>query len=104
MLSRELAESGHYPAIDIERSASRVMHNVVTAEHFEHAKRIRQLWSRFQRGRDLIQLGAYVPGGDPELDMAVRVHPSMVHMLQQGMHTPAMLEDSVAQLHQIVNP
>ena len=104
VLSRELAESGHFPAIDIERSASRVMHNVADPSHIDDARRFRQLWSRYSKARDLIQLGAYVPGGDPELDMAVRVHPAMVHMLQQGMHTPAMLEDSVAQLHQIVNP
>ncbi|MFN3886765.1 MAG: flagellar protein export ATPase FliI [Aquabacterium sp.] len=104
VLSRELAESGHFPAIDIERSASRVMHNVADHDHIDDARRFRQLWSRYSKARDLIQLGAYVPGGDPELDLAVRVHPAMVHLLQQGMHTPATLDDSVAQLHQIVNP
>ena len=102
MLSRSLAESGHFPAIDIEQSASRVMHNVVTAEHFEHAKRIRQLWSRFQRGRDLIQLGAYVPGSDPELDAAIQVQPMLLDLLRQDMHTPSSLAECQAFMQHIL--
>ena len=103
VLSRELAESGHFPAIDIERSASRVMHNVADGQHIDDARRFRQLWSKYSKARDLIQLGAYVPGGDPDLDQAVHAHPAMVQMLQQGMHTQALLGDSVGELHQIVS-
>ena len=103
VLSRELAESGHFPAIDIERSASRVMHNVADGQHVDDARRFRQLWSKYSKARDLIQLGAYVPGGDPDLDLAVRVHPQMVRLLQQGMHTPAWLGDAVGELHRIVS-
>jgi flagellum-specific ATP synthase len=103
VLSRELAEAGHFPAIDIERSASRVMHNVADGQHIEDARRFRQLWSKYSKARDLIQLGAYVPGGDPDLDQAVHAHPAMVRMLQQGMHTPALLDDSVGELHHIVS-
>ncbi len=103
VLSRELAEAGHFPAIDIERSASRVMHNVADAHHIDSARRFRQLWSKYSKARDLIQLGAYVPGGDPELDQAVHAHPAMVQMLQQGMHTQAMLADSLGELHQVVS-
>ena len=102
VLSRELAESGHFPAIDIERSASRVMHNVAAPEHIEASRRLRQLWSRYQKSRDLIALGAYAPGNDPELDLAVRLHPQMVKLLQQDMHDQAVLPDSVRQLRQIV--
>jgi flagellum-specific ATP synthase len=102
VLSRELAESGHFPAIDIERSASRVMTNVATPEHIDSSRRFRQLWSRYNKARDLIQLGAYSPGSDPELDAAVRAHGHMVAMLQQDMHTPSTLEDSVEHLHAIV--
>jgi len=102
VLSRELAEAGHFPAIDIERSASRVMTNVAAQEHLDDARRFRQLWSRFSKARDLIQIGAYAPGGDPELDKAVELQPVMAQMLQQGMHTPANLKDSVAQMHAIV--
>ncbi|HEX5356450.1 MAG TPA: flagellar protein export ATPase FliI [Aquabacterium sp.] len=102
VLSRELAESGHFPAIDIERSASRVMHNVAESQHIDDARRFRQLWSRYSKARDLIQLGAYTPGGDHDLDLAVRLHPHMVNMLQQDMSTPAHMHDSVDELHQIV--
>ena len=103
VLSRELAESGHFPAIDIERSASRVMHNVADGQHIEDARRFRQLWSKYSKARDLIQLGAYVPGGDMDLDQAVRVHPHMVRLLQQDMHDPAWLGDAVGELHRIVS-
>ena len=102
VLSRELAESGHFPAIDIERSASRVMTNVAEPQHIDDARRFRQLWSKYSKARDLIQLGAYVPGHDHDLDQAVRSHPVMVKLLQQGMHTPAHMPDSVEALHQIV--
>ena len=102
VLSRELAESGHFPAIDIERSASRVMTNVAEPQHIDDARRFRQLWSKYSKARDLIQLGAYVPGHDHDLDLAVRAHPAMVRMLQQGMDTPAYMPDSVDALHQIV--
>lgn len=102
VLSRELAESGHFPAIDIERSASRVMHNVAEPQHIDDARRFRQLWSKYSKARDLIQLGAYVPGHDHDLDMAVRLHQDMVRLLQQGMHTPASLVESVGELHRIV--
>jgi flagellum-specific ATP synthase len=78
------------------------MNNVADAKHIESARRFRQLWSRYSKARDLIQLGAYAPGGDHELDAAVRLHPAMVNMLEQNMHTPANLGDSVTQLHGIV--
>ncbi len=102
VLSRELAEAGHFPAIDIERSASRVMTNVAASEHIDDSRRFRQLWSKYAKARDLIQLGAYAAGSDPEVDMAVRLHPAMVSMLQQDMHTPSTLSDSVGLLHAIV--
>ena len=101
VLSRELAEAGHYPAIDIERSASRVMHNVAAAEHISAARRFRQLWSRYAKARDLIQLGAYAPGHDAELDTAVHSHAEMLALLRQDMHQAAALADSVLQLRQI---
>lgn len=102
VLSRELAESGHFPAIDIERSASRVMTNVAEPHHIDDARRFRQLWSKYSKARDLIQLGAYVPGHDHDLDQAVKAYPGMVKLLQQGMHTPAHMADSIEALHRIV--
>ncbi|RYY80422.1 MAG: FliI/YscN family ATPase, partial [Comamonadaceae bacterium] len=92
VLSRALAESGHYPAIDIEQSASRVMHNVATPQHFESARRFRAVYSRYQKGKDLIQVGAYAQGSDPALDQAIALQPTMVEFLQQGMHEAASME------------
>ena len=98
VLSRELAEAGHYPAIDVEKSISRVMTSVSESTHLEAARRLRQLQSKLTRARDLIQLGAYTPGHDPELDMAVRLQPAMTALLQQDMHERATLAASVHQL------
>lgn len=103
VLSRELAESGHYPAIDVERSISRVMTSVAPREHVDAARRFRQLYAKHQKARDLIQLGAYTPGHDAELDTAVRLHGPMVTLLQQSMHEPAHLADSVAALKTVVS-
>jgi flagellum-specific ATP synthase len=103
VLSRELAEAGHYPAIDVEKSISRVMTSVADTQHVEASRRFRQIYARFNKARDLIQLGAYAPGHDPELDLAVRLHPTMVGMLQQNMHECASLAKSVGQLRAIVN-
>ena len=86
VLSRTLAESGHYPAIDVEQSASRVMHNVVSREHFELARRFRAVYSKYERGRDLVQIGAYAAGSDPALDEAIALHDRMAAFLQQDMY------------------
>jgi flagellum-specific ATP synthase len=98
VLSRELAEGGHFPAIDIERSISRVMGAVAERGHQAAARRVRQLLSRHAKARDLIQLGAYAPGHDAELDLAVRLQPRLTALLQQDMHDRATLGASLQQL------
>ncbi len=98
VLSRELAESGHYPAIDVERSISRVMTAIAPREQLDAARRTRQLLARLSKARDLIQIGAYAPGHDPELDAAVRLRPALDALLQQDMHERATLADSRTQL------
>ncbi len=98
VLSRSLAESGHFPAIDIEQSASRVMHNVVPREHFEMARRFRSINSRYEKGRDLVQIGAYASGSDPALDEAIALHDPMSGFLQQDMFVSASLEDSLHEM------
>ena len=99
VLSRELAEAGHYPAIDVERSVSRVMTSVTDREHQQHARRARALLSKLTKARDLIQLGAYAPGHDAELDAAVRAQGALATLLQQDMHDAAAgLEASREQL------
>jgi flagellum-specific ATP synthase len=102
VLSRELAEAGHYPAIDVEKSVSRVMNNVADSAHTDAARRFRQLYARHSKARDLIQLGAYTPGHDAELDLAVRLQPQMAAVLQQDMHERAPLATSVQQLRMVV--
>jgi flagellum-specific ATP synthase len=98
VLSRELAEGGHFPAIDVEKSISRVMTSVAPREHLEGARRARQWLAKVNKARDLIQLGAYAPGADAELDAAVKVYPKLVALLQQGMHEAAPMEASRKQL------
>ena len=85
VLTRALAESGHYPALDIEQSISRVMHNVSDPGHLALARRAKAMWARYQRSRDLISVGAYVPGNDHETDQAIAQFPRIAAMLQQGM-------------------
>ena len=101
VLSRSLAESGHYPAIDILQSASRVMHNVVSREHFELARRFRAVGARYEKGRDLVQIGAYVGGSDPTLDQAISLRPPMDAFLQQDMHESSALSDSLASMQTV---
>jgi hypothetical protein len=62
VLNRRLAEAGHYPAIDIEQSISRAMHSITSHEHQTKARQLKQLFSRFERSRDLISVGAYAAG------------------------------------------
>ena len=69
----------------------------------EQARRFRQLLAKFNKARDLIQLGAYVPGHDAELDQAVRLHPKLNTLLQQDMHEPATLDDSFARLGEVID-
>ncbi len=85
VLSRRLADSGHYPAIDIESSISRVMASLVTREQLSQAQRFKALYSRYQRSHDLISVGAYVSGSDPQLDHAIELYPALESFLQQGM-------------------
>jgi flagellum-specific ATP synthase len=85
VLSRALAEEGHYPAIDVEQSISRAMNQLVTPAQFEHVRRFKSLMARYQRSRDLINVGAYAPGSDPELDRAIALAPRMQAFLRQDM-------------------
>ena len=98
VLSRELAESGHYPAIDVERSVSRVMPNVASRSHQLAGRRVRQLLARLTRARDLLQIGAYQVGSDPELDEALQRRSALTELLQQDMHEHAGLRASLDRL------
>ena len=102
VLSRELAEEGHYPAIDVEGSVSRVMPHVVSADHLRQAQRFKQLYSRYQQSRDLISVGAYQKGADPETDLAIDKMPEMRQFLQQGLDESAGFTEASQALEAIV--
>lgn len=98
VLNRTLAEAGHYPAIDIEQSISRVMHSITTPEQQALARRLKQLTSRYQRSRDLIAVGAYSAGSDAMLDEAIALQPRISSFLQQGIHEQSAMPESCGQL------
>nr|WP_278347091.1 flagellar protein export ATPase FliI [Alteromonas macleodii] len=95
VLSRTLADSGHYPAIDIEASISRVMPMVVSEEHRMMARRIRQVYSNYKQNQDLISIGAYAKGSDPRIDLAIRAEPAINALLQQGMKQVIPYDESL---------
>jgi FliI/YscN family ATPase len=90
MLSRHLAARNHYPAIDVLNSISRVMPYVTSAEQRVHANQLRKLLATYEKARDLINIGAYVSGSDPEIDAAIESMPCILALLQQdtGEFTP----------------
>ncbi|MDX1801769.1 MAG: flagellar protein export ATPase FliI [Marinobacter sp.] len=102
VLSRRLAEEGHYPAIDVEASVSRVMPQVTAPEHFAKAQRFKQVYARYQQARDLISVGAYVKGSDPETDYAIEHIDIMRAFLRQDLGKSSPLTDSIAELKSVV--
>lgn len=104
VLSREIAETGLYPAIDVEASVSRVMHDIVDAEHQQTALRFRQLYSTYRQNRDLIAVGAYQKGSDPRIDEAIDFHARLLEFLRQENNFAVSLEESLEQLDALLNP
>ncbi|MEW6563039.1 MAG: flagellar protein export ATPase FliI [Pseudomonadota bacterium] len=96
VLSRRLAEQGHYPAIDIEASISRAMSHLVTPEHFTLVHRFKHIYAHYQRNRDLISVGAYVNGSDPLLDEGIALYPEFERFLKQGMFERENRAESLA--------
>ncbi|HSV16087.1 MAG TPA: FliI/YscN family ATPase [Tepidisphaeraceae bacterium] len=101
-LSRSLANRGHFPAIDILQSISRVRGDVTAADHGRMARRVLSLWATYQDIEDLVNIGAYVPGVNPEFDLAVQARPKIVQFLQQEPTAPNTLEQSKKQLADLV--
>ncbi|MDQ1832649.1 flagellar protein export ATPase FliI [Massilia scottii] len=98
VLNRRLAEAGHYPAIDIEQSISRAMHTITTTAHQHAARRLKQLYSRFERSRDLITVGAYAHGTDPVLDQAIALNDKIEAFLCQEITDNVGMPQSLAEL------
>jgi len=99
VLSRTLADAGHYPAIDIEQSISRAMVNLIAPGHLEQIRHFKQLFSRYQRSLDLISVGAYAAGTDPLLDKAIKLYPTFEGFLQQALSERADFNSSIDQLY-----
>ncbi|RUO80881.1 flagellum-specific ATP synthase FliI [Idiomarina tyrosinivorans] len=103
VLNRQLADAGHYPAIDVEASISRVMPQVVSDEHMAQAVQVRQWFSQYRRNRDLIAIGAYTRGSDPQIDQAIANYPRVEKFLQQPMKKVMTYDESLVQLQQLVH-
>ncbi|HXC30282.1 MAG TPA: FliI/YscN family ATPase [Stellaceae bacterium] len=102
VLSRKLADRGHYPALDVGASVSRVMAAVVPPEQMTATQRFKQLHNRLEESRDLIAIGGYRPGHDPELDRAVSLQSAINQFLCQNMTDAVRFDESFASLGQIV--
>lgn len=102
VLSRRIAESGHFPAIDVEASISRVMQEIASGPHLSAARQFRQTLSTYQQHRDLIAIGAYQRGSDPRVDQALALWPRMQRFLQQDMREPVNLTASLAALNEVL--
>ncbi|MCX2861706.1 flagellar protein export ATPase FliI [Paucibacter sp. PLA-PC-4] len=102
VLSRALAERGHYPAIDISQSISRCMALVAAKPHQQAARLLKQLASRYEQVRELMPLGAYVPGADPLTDRAVTLFPRIEAFLHQGVNEAAPLAETLQQLEELL--
>jgi flagellum-specific ATP synthase len=89
VLSRRLAEQGHYPAIDIEASISRAMNHLVSEQYLRSVNHLKHLYAHYQRNHDLISVGAYVSGSDPLLDEGIAMYPKIEQFLKQGMNERA---------------
>ena len=102
VLSRKVAMRNHYPAIDILPSISRLMSSIVTSEHQRSAGKIRQMMSIYQENTDLLSIGAYKSGSNPELDEAIRHMDAINGLLQQTVGKKEAFEDTVAKMIEIV--
>jgi flagellum-specific ATP synthase len=104
VLSRSLAEAGHFPAIDIEASVSRVMPDIADADHLLMAREIRRLYSLYQQNRDLISVGAYQTGADSRIDKAIDKNAAISELLQQDMNDPVDLNRSLTEMKRVLGP
>ena len=103
ILSRKIGMRNHYPAIDVLASLSRLMSEIATPEHKEAAGKIRSMMSIYQDNLDLISIGAYKSGTNPELDHAIAHMDAINALLQQAVGHKVSFEDTVAEMLRIVS-
>lgn len=102
VLSRKLAAKNHYPAIDIMSSVSRVMPDIITADHMKSVTMLKELMSAYQDAEDLISIGAYAKGSRPMVDKAMDKLPKAERILRQHMDEPSDIDQAVQQLRDLV--
>ena len=103
ILSRDLAGANHFPAIDVLNSQSRIFTDIVTPDHRAGAGRIRNMMAAYNRARDLLDVGAYVSGSNPEIDTAVRRHPAIKKLLCQAAEENTPIKETVDAIALIAN-
>jgi flagellar biosynthesis/type III secretory pathway ATPase len=101
-LSRELAHRGHYPAIDVLASLSRLMSAVASSRHRTLAQTLREALAQWREGRDLVEIGAYRPGTNERLDRALALVPGIEAFLRQGVDERAGLPETLARLEALL--
>jgi flagellum-specific ATP synthase len=102
-LNRELADAGHFPAIDISGSVSRLMPLLTEKENQQLALNFRRMWSIYEENKDLIRVGAYQPGSDPELDKAILKKDQVMEFLRQDMNESAKIDQSIFDLRKLIH-
>ncbi len=103
VLSRDLAEQNHYPAIDILQSISRVMIDVTQKKHQDCANQLKQILATYKKAEDLINIGAYVTGSNPKIDHAVKKIEKVNEYLRQGIDENESLESCIQTLSRLFN-
>jgi flagellum-specific ATP synthase len=102
MLSRKLADAAHYPAIDLTGSISRLMQSLLASDDLKMSNRLRRMWTLYQQNLDLIQVGAYERGSNPELDEAIQLHERIVNFLRQDMNKGEDYDATRQELRQLM--
>ncbi len=103
VLSRTLAQENHYPAIDVLQSVSRLYQTLASEDHRGASSVVRDALFAYQQARDLINIGAYVPGSNPQIDRAIRLQPHIQRFLRQAPDSPTEMAESIARLRAIAN-
>lgn len=102
VLSRQLAQRGHFPAIDVLQSASRVMRAVTNPDHQKLAQKLRETLAVYKEAEDLINIGAYKPGSNPRIDKAVKLIDPVTEFLRQNVDDPSNFNQTLRRLQQII--
>jgi FliI/YscN family ATPase len=103
VLSRQMAASGHYPAIEVLNSVSRLTSQVATREQTQWARKVREAMSAYQQSEDLIQLGAYVSGTNPRLDTVLQARAGLLEFLRQEPSEKSPMQDTLVKLETLAS-